>query len=191
MLLRKLIHLSSIILLLVLKYFHLHFDSKIYGATILVTLSILSITIEVLRKHTDFREIFLKIFGPLLKNGEVKGKLTGATYLILSMTITYLLFDFKYFYYSSLIAILVDGTTPLITWLIFRKDFKDHSHLITFLISAVLIAFIVNSGIPLPVKLTASIIISLVEYLNPPPDDNFYAVFVGAFIIFLLNSTLH
>ncbi len=189
MLLRKLIHLSSIILLLILKY--LHSTSKVNGAILLIILSVFAIAIELLRKYTNFRETFLKIFGPLLKNGEFEGKFTGATYLVLSMTITYLLFDFKYFYYSSLIAILVDGTTPLITWLIFRKDFKDHSHLITFLISAVLIAFIVNSGIPLPVKLTASIIISLVEYLNPPPDDNFYAVFVGAFIIFLLNSTLH
>ncbi|MDI6851036.1 MAG: hypothetical protein QMD82_03760 [bacterium] len=186
MLLRKALHLSTIILLSFLKYLHTHGDKKA-GLILMLSLSAIAILLEIARNMIpSLKNLFLKIFSPLLKEEEKAGKVTGASFLIISMTLSYAIFDFEYFYYASLIAILVDGLTPLITLLLFRKNNKDHHHLITFLISAIIVAFIVNSGLPLIVKLTTSVIVSLIEYINPPPDDNFYAEFLGTFIIYLL-----
>lgn len=187
MFLRKIVHLSTIFLLLILKHLTLDHNTKFPGIIILSSLTLLALIIEILRNTwPDFKEFFLRSVGRLLKEDEIRGKPTGATFLLLSMTLAFILFEFKIFYYATLIAILVDGITPILTLIIFKKNFKDHSHLIVFLISAILVAFLVNSGLPLFVKLTASILISLTEYINPPPDDNLYAEFVGAFIIYIL-----
>ena len=186
MLLRKALHLSTIFLLLFLKYLRTNNDKHV-GLILMLSLSTIAILLEIARNQIpSFKSFFLKIFSPLLKEEEKKGKLTGASFLIISMTLSYAIFEFKYFYYASLISILVDGITPIITFIVFRKNNKDHHHLLTFLISATIVAFIVNSGLPLIVKLTTSIVVSLIEYLNPPPDDNFYAEFLGTFIIYLL-----
>ncbi|MEO0286387.1 MAG: hypothetical protein ABIM31_06235 [candidate division WOR-3 bacterium] len=180
--LRKAIHVSTIFLLFLLK--HLPREADI---AILVSLSVVAGTIELLRLTVPkFKEYFIRELGSLLKDDEKRGKPTGATFLICSMTLAYILFPFKIFYYASLIAILVDGLTPVFTAIIFQRNGKDHTHLITFLISGVIVAFIVNSGIPILVKLTGSITIALIEYFNPPPDDNIYAEFLGALIIYLL-----
>lgn len=180
--LRKAIHVSTILLLLLLK--HLPRKADII---ILVSLSAVASTIELLRLMVPkFKEYFIKELSFLLKEDEKRGKPTGATFLILSMTLAYILFPFKIFYYASLIAILVDGLTPVFTAVIFQRNGKDHAHLITFLVSGVIVAFIVNSGIPMLVKLIGSITIALIEYFNPPPDDNIYAEFLGALIIYIL-----
>jgi len=183
---RKLLHISTILLLLALKNIPRHL-----GISLLFTLSFVAIAIEILRKSSPkFQKFFLALFGRALKDDERRGKITGATFLILSMTLTYLIFPFKIFFYSSLIAILVDGITPVITFVIFSKTQKDRAHLLTFLISAIIVALVIDSGLPFLAKLISSVFISLIEYFNPPPDDNIYAEFLGAIIIYLLVEAL-
>lgn len=187
MLLRKLLHISTIIIPVWLKYIEGTYHTKTPGMIVLISLTILAFVIEILRNlNPAFGKFFTKKLDKLLKDDEKRGKPTGASFLILSMTLTYLLFDFHIFYYASIIAILVDGITPVINSLVFKKSSKDHSHLIIFIISAVIVAFVINSGLPLQIKLASSIIVSIIEYINPPPDDNIYAELIGAFIIFIL-----
>ena len=182
MLLRKALHISTIFLLLLLKNLPREAD-----ITILLTLSSVALLVEILRFTVPkINSSFISKLSTLLKEDERKNKPTGATFLILSMTLSYLVFPFKIFFYASLIAILVDGITPIITALLLKRNGKDAAHLLTFIFTGILVAFVINSGIPIFVKLIGSITIALIEFFNPPPDDNIYAEFLGALIIYLL-----
>lgn len=182
MVLRKLLHLSLVIPLFIFK--SLSHQQVLW---VLASLAGLSLIIEFLRIYSPaFRHRFIRLLSPLLKEKERGGNLTGATYLFLSFLIVFLIFPFKIFFYASLIAILVDGLTPLLTAFLFNKNSKDHTHFFVFFIAAVIVAFVVNSGLSIWVKLGGSVLIAVLEYLDFPPDDNFWAELGGALIIYTL-----
>ncbi len=183
-LIRKLIHLTllSLILLPIL------FGSRVAGY-ILLALSLLAITIELLRlKVKPAGTIFNKIFGELLKERE-KHSLTGATYFVLAITFIYFFFSRQTFSFVIFVSVIVDGLTPIVSSLLREppKE-KDFAHFLTFITLAFIISAVSYHPIPIWHKIISGLTIGVIEFSDFYPDDNVWAPLAGAVVLRILTT---
>lgn len=107
---RKIFHLAAILLALI--YYFLPFEQFIY---LIASLTGLVVIIDLLRMHNKFiARYFYIVFGSLMRNFELKNKLTGASYMFLSFLITCILFEKNIAISSWLILIIADSIAALI-----------------------------------------------------------------------------
>ena len=89
---RKLIHISSLAIPLLYFFF---IKDKIVMATILIILTSTSLIIENARLNQEgyVRFFFHKYLKSVLRSNELKGHLTGATWMLIGFTLSVIIFD--------------------------------------------------------------------------------------------------
>ena len=110
---RKLIHISSLAIPLI--YFFLIKDKNVMAA-ILITLTLISLLIDYARIN---REGFVKIFfqkhlKSALRPNELKGNLTGATWMLIGFTFSVIIFDFDVSVLALLFLSIGDAVAALV-----------------------------------------------------------------------------
>ena len=109
--LRKSIHIITSIIPLI--YFW-GFEKRLV-LIISIILSVGFLTVDILRMNFDLaRKYFLLIFSKLLRENEVKRRLTGATYLFIGMTGTFLLFNKEVAVPAVLLLTLADPAAAIV-----------------------------------------------------------------------------
>jgi glycerol-3-phosphate acyltransferase PlsY len=150
-------------------------------------LSIGFLTVDLARfKFYKIRQLFLRIFGFLLKEEEQNKKITGATHLFISATIVIFLFN-KTSVVPALFLLSIADAGAAIYGTIFGKYRlfeKTWEGSIAFFLLSALIIFI-SLEIKLETVFMISIIITIIEVLPIPVNDN-YTVAIGSAFIFSL-----
>tara|TARA_Y100000591_G_scaffold179586_1_gene155077 strand:+ start:270 stop:866 length:597 start_codon:yes stop_codon:yes gene_type:complete len=110
---RKLIHVSSLAIPLI--YFFLIKDKNVM-ATILIILTLLSLAIEYARLNREgvIRIFFLKYLKSALRSNELKGNLTGATWMLIGFTSSVIIFDFEVSVLALLFLSVGDAVAALV-----------------------------------------------------------------------------
>ncbi len=154
---------------------------------VLLFLTGIALLLEVLRKKSaGFNRLFLKATGQLMKDKE-KGGISGATYMLVSITTVALLWDEVTFGFVVFVSILVDGLTPVVAGLLREPpEGKDLVHFLTFTTLALFISLISFHPIPLYIKILSGLTIGVMEFADFYPDDNVWAPLSGAFVMQLL-----
>ena len=110
---RKLIHVSSLAIPLI--YFFLIKDKNVM-ATILIILTLLSLAIEYARLNREgvIGIFFLKYLKSALRSNELKGNLTGATWMLIGFTSSVIIFDFEVSVLALLFLSVGDAVAALV-----------------------------------------------------------------------------
>lgn len=154
---------------------------------LLLFLTTLALLLEFLRKESKtFNKWFLLLTGKLMKEKEKNG-VSGATYMLISITTVAVLWDDITFGFVVFVSVLVDGITPIVAGLLREPpEGKDLAHFATFTILAILISLISFHPIPLYIKIISGLTIGVMEFANFYPDDNIWAPLSGALVMRLL-----
>ena len=116
-----------------------------------------------------------------------KNGVSGATYMLISITTVAVLWDDITFGFVVFVSVLVDGITPIVAGLLREPpEGKDLAHFATFTILAILISLISFHPIPLYIKIISGLTIGVMEFANFYPDDNIWAPLSGALVMRLL-----
>jgi dolichol kinase len=166
---RKGIHLTSSVL--PLSYLFLLNREQIL--LISCTISILFISAEIIRyMNPAAQRLFLRVFGSLLRQSELKG-VTGATYLFVSATICFFLFEKSVAIASVLLMTLSDSaaaiagkTVPLI-----KFYHKTVSGSLAFFLVSLVVMFLVFPGMGIA-SLIVILPVTLIEALPLKINDN-------------------
>ena len=180
--LRKLLHLSLLVVVYLPEIIG-YLNTRI----ILLTLTTTALFVEFLRtRSSDFNTLFLKITGNLMKEKEKNG-ISGATYMLLSITTVALLWDKLTFEFVVFVSVLVDGITPIVAGLLREPpERKDLAHFFTFTALAFIISLLSYHPIPLYIKILSGLTIGVMEFADFYPDDNIWAPLSGALVMRLL-----
>jgi dolichol kinase len=135
-------------------------------------------------KFREVKKVFLKVFGSLLKDEERNRKLTGATHLFLSATIVIYLFE-KNSTIPALCILSVADAAAAVSGNLLGTHRLSHKtwegSLIFFFVTFFII--IVLTDLKALVILLISGLITLIEVLPIPINDN-YTVAIGSAFIF-------
>jgi len=110
---RKFIHISSIAIPLI--YFFLIKDKIVMG-TFLIILTLMSLLIEYARLNREgyVRFFFHKYLKLVLRSNEMKGNLTGATWMLIGFTSSVIIFDFEISVLALLFLSVGDAVAALV-----------------------------------------------------------------------------
>lgn len=182
---RKIIHLSCTILPL-LYYFCLNREQIVI---ICITISIFFLIAELLRfRHGKSEVLFQRIFSPLLREKEKNTHITGATYLFISATVTFIVFKKEIAVPAILILTVADSFAAIVGKMTDSAKFFDKSiagSLTFFLISMIILSLVLpDLGWLIPV---ISVLVTIVEALPLPINDNLLiALFTGSLLYMLV-----
>jgi dolichol kinase len=132
--------------------------------------------------------LFEKIFHPLLRTGEKATNLTGATYLFISVTVTFLVFE-KFIAVPAVLILTVADSMAAIAGKLFgdhRIWNKSWEGTITFFIASFIILNIFFPGYVLYMMLVAAVL-SLIEILPLPLSDNLWITLSAGIMLTLVN----
>ncbi len=98
-----------------MSYFFIFRDRQLMFI-ILFSLSIIALTIEYFRniKKGIFNKIFIDFLSPVLRQAELNGNFTGATWMMLSFALTVLLFDLQIAVSALLFLSIGDAVAALV-----------------------------------------------------------------------------
>ncbi len=180
-LLRKSIHICNSLF----AYSLFIFDQREFSIIIgFCTISI--ILFEIVR--INFQKVnilFIKIFGPIIRDFEGGGRLTGATYVMISSFFVLVLFD-KYVCITSILIMSYSDTAAAIIGKkygrtrIFKKTLEGS---LAFFVTSLIILLIIAPEVSLGLGLIAIIIATLVESLPINIDDNLSVPLIIALIL--------
>ncbi len=168
---RKAIHLLNLVIPLSYCYI---FPNKIDFLKILFGLTCLFLFIDVIRNKFPFIKIFfIKIFGKMLRNHEIKGKLTGATWVMIASLLTISLFPKNIAILSLVFMSLGDTFAALVGRKFGKVAFfnKTFEGFLGGLLPCIIIAFYFNS-LPLYVSIVGAFSAMIIEIVPIPIDDN-------------------
>jgi len=167
---RKLIHIACSILPVCYYYFLNREQIVLISGSI----TLVFLLAELIRKKTKFGAVlFQKVFTPLLREEEKHNKLTGATHLFLSATVTFLVFEKIIAITAVLLLTIADSLAAISGKMSGKRNLfnKSWQGTITFFLISVLLIFIFlpEAGIWIPV---IAAIVSVIEVLPLPVNDN-------------------
>lgn len=168
---RKAIHLLNLVI--PLSYWHI-FPNKSDFLKILFGLTCLFLFIDVIRSRFPFIKIFfIKIFGKMLRNHEIKGKFTGATWVMIASLLTISLFPKNIAILSLIFMSLGDTFAALVGRKFGKVTFfnKTFEGFLGGLFPCIIIAFYFNS-LPFYISLIGAFSAMLIEVVPIPIDDN-------------------
>lgn len=168
---RKAIHLLNLVIPLSYCYI---FPNKIDFLKILFGLTCLFLFIDVIRNKFPFIKIFfIKIFGKMLRNHEIKGKFTGATWVMIASLLTISLFPKNIAILSLVFMSLGDTFAALVGRKFGKVAFfnKTFEGFLGGLLPCIIIAFYFNS-LPLYVSIVGAFSAMIIEIVPIPIDDN-------------------
>jgi len=138
-------------------------------------------------KYQKLHQLFLKIFGSLLKEEEQNKKLTGATHLFISATIVIFFFNRESVIPALIILSLADALAAIFgsifgTHRLFKKTWEGS--LVFFFVSFIII--IVFTDLTTEVVFLISGLLTTIEVLPLPFNDNYSVAIGGALILSFL-----
>jgi len=188
---RKLIHISS--LAIPLFYFFLIKD-KIVMATILIILTLISLIIENARLNQDgyVRFFFHKYLKSVLRSNELKGHLTGATWMLIGFTCSVIIFDSE----VSVLALLFLSVGDAVAGLVGRVlpigkiwD-KSLSGSLSGFLFCVFFGLAINNTLSLQIIIFGAISGMFIELIPLKLNDNFSIPVFSGFIMQVLKEIL-
>ena len=170
--LRKVIHLYNLII--PISYYYL-FPEKWEFLTIIIYATLFIILIDIARNFIPFiQSIFSILFNDMLREHELKGKLTGATWVMIGSCITIALFP-KAVAILALIFMSIGDTVAGLVGKKFGKHkigLKSWEGFISGLVFCLVIAVLYNH-LPTHVSIIGALSAMIFETLPIPLDDNF------------------
>jgi len=167
---RKIIHIGcSVIPLSYLYYF-----SREQIITISGFISIGFILAEILRRFSDkLQQIFFFIFKPLLREDEKEKRITGATFLFVSLTLIFIFCDKNTAIPAALILTISDSFAAIFGKKFGRRKFlnKSVTGSLTFFIFGNVILFILLPQLGM-LNIVIAAILTIIEALPIPISDN-------------------
>ena len=183
---RKFLHIFSLII--PLSYLWIFKDKSLVLALLLI-LSIFSILIEFFRFKIELiNNIFKKFFNFMLRKNELKGSITGATWLIIGNLITIYLYPI-YIAVPALIFLSIgDSFAALIGKKIPKLKIGNKSIIGTLagIFSSLSIALLVNQALPTHVLVIGAVTAMLVELMPLPLNDNLTIPILSGFIMIII-----
>lgn len=183
---RKFLHLFSSII--PLSYLWI-FKEKSLVLDLLLILSFFSILIEFFRFKVELiNNIFKKFFNFMLRKNELKGSITGATWLIIGNLITVYLYPI-YIAVPALIFLSIgDSFAALFGKKIPKLKIGSKSIIGTLagIFSSLPIALLVNQALPTHVLVIGAVTAMLVELLPLPLNDNLTIPILSGFIMIII-----
>tara|TARA_A100000164_G_scaffold325409_1_gene310476 strand:+ start:57 stop:632 length:576 start_codon:yes stop_codon:yes gene_type:complete len=183
---RKFLHLFSSII--PLSYLWI-FKEKSLVLDLLLILSFFSILIEFFRFKVELiNNIFKKFFNFMLRKNELKGSITGATWLIIGNLITVYLYPI-YIAVPALIFLSIgDSFAALFGKKIPKLKIGNKSIIGTLagIFSSLPIALLVNQALPTHVLVIGAVTAMLVELLPLPLNDNLTIPILSGFIMIII-----
>jgi dolichol kinase len=167
---RKCIHLGCT-LLPVLYYFYLSREQIILLSSII---SIWFIISEFLRyRYQSIGNLFFRTFGPLLREREKKQAITGASYLFITVTVTFILFEKNIAIPSILVLTVSDSFAAIVGKTTDSPKFfsKSVAGSLTFFL-VTLIILLAFYGDELVLTVTVAAFLTLIEALPLKINDN-------------------
>ena len=170
--LRKVIHLFNLII--PISYYYL-FPEKWEFLTIIIYATLFIILIDIARNFIPFiQSIFSILFNDMLREHELKGKLTGATWVMIGSCITIALFP-KAVAILALIFMSIGDTVAGLVGKKFGKHkigLKSWEGFISGFVFCLVIAVLYNH-LPTHVSILGALSAMIFETLPIPLDDNF------------------
>ena len=170
--LRKTIHLSNLIIPIGYHYF---FTDKWQFLKIILFTTLCILLIDICRNFIPFfQSIFSKFFNSMLRGHELRGKLTGATWVMIGSCVTIALFPKA----VAVLAIIYMSIGDTVAGLIGRRygnhkiGLKSWEGFFSGLFSCLIIAFL-YSQLPIHVSILGAFSAMIFETLPIPLDDNF------------------
>ena len=183
---RKFLHIFSLII--PLSYLWI-FKEKSLVLDLLLILSFFSILIEFFRFKVELiNNIFKKFFNFMLRKNELKGSITGATWLIIGNLITVYLYPI-YIAVPALIFLSIgDSFAALFGKKIPKLKIGNKSIIGTLagIFSSLPIALLVNQALPTHVLVIGAVTAMLVELLPLPLNDNLTIPILSGFIMIII-----
>ena len=170
--LRKILHISSLIV--PLSYLLFIVDKESMLTYILIAI-IIAFLIEISRiKFSNFQNIFNKYFGLMLRGEEKNGKITGATWMLLGWFTTILLFPIDIAVAALIFLSIGDAIAGLVgkTFPIYKVKDKSISGTIAGIIGCIFSLIILNPSIPLYIIIIGAISAMLIELIPLSINDN-------------------
>ena len=170
--LRKTIHLSNLIIPI---GYHYLFTDKWQFLKIILFTTLCILLIDICRNFIPFfQSIFSKFFNSMLRGHELRGKLTGATWVMIGSCVTIALFPKA----VAVLALIYMSIGDTVAGLIGRRygnhkiGLKSWEGFFSGLFSCLIIAFL-YSQLPIHVSILGAFSAMIFETLPIPLDDNF------------------
>tara|TARA_Y100000996_G_scaffold252107_1_gene198364 strand:- start:1660 stop:2244 length:585 start_codon:yes stop_codon:yes gene_type:complete len=184
---RKIIHLFS----LIIPFGYLHIITDKYAMVqILIILNIIFLFCDIARhKILWIQSIFKYFFNDMLRGHELKGQLTGATWVLIGSLISILIFT-KYVAIIALIFMSLGDTAAGLIGQKFGKHKVGNKTWEGFL-AGLIVCIIVAINfpfLPLKISLVGALVAMIMELLPIPLDDNF-KIPLGSGAIMMMLST--
>jgi|TARA_B110000263_G_scaffold69391_1_gene60381 dolichol kinase len=186
---RKIIHLFS----LIIPFGYLFFiTDKYIMVQILIFLTALFLFIDIAR-HKVFwvQSIFEYIFNNMLRSHEIKGNLTGATWVVIGSLITIIIFPKPVAVISLIFMSLGDTAAGLVGQKYGKHKIGNKSW--EGFLAGLIICFIVAINfpfLPLKISLFGALAAMIIELLPIPLDDNFKIPLASGAIMMMLSTPI-
>jgi dolichol kinase len=186
---RKIIHLFS----LIIPFGYLFFiTDKYIMVQILIFLTALFLFIDIAR-HKVFwvQSIFKYIFNNMLRSHEIKGNLTGATWVVIGSLITIIIFPKPVAVISLIFMSLGDTAAGLVGQKYGKHKIGNKSW--EGFLAGLIICFIVAINfpfLPLKISLFGALAAMIIELLPIPLDDNFKIPLASGAIMMMLSTPI-
>ena len=189
--LRKLLHLSSSII--PLSYFFILKDQGLM-MMLLLFLTTISLLIEYFRYNYRgrLRNIFQKYLMEILRNKEIEGQLTGATWMLIGFTFTVLLFEFEIAVLALLFLCIGDSVAAIVGTAFPIGKIWNKSLLGSFsgIILCVIFGIIINNSLSPKLIILGAISAMFVELIPSRINDNFSIPIFSGFTMHILKGVL-
>ena len=188
--LRKIVHISSLIVPLSYLFFIVDKESMLTYILIAINIAFL---IEISRiKFSNFQNIFNKYFGLMLRGEEKNGKITGATWMLLGWFTTILLFPIDIAVAALIFLSIGDAIAGLIgkTFPIYKVKDKTISGTLAGIIVCVSSVLILNPSLPLCIIIIGAVSAMFIELLPLPLDDNLTIPNFSGIVMFFADYIL-
>ena len=184
---RKLIHLSNLAIPICYLFF---IPSKTHILLILGCLSVLFITVDFFRtKSSCLESIFEKLFNFMLRSHELKGRFTGATWVVTGALVTVAIFPKE----IAILALLFMGLGDTVAGLIGSHfgRIKIWNKTLEGTLAGLAICFLNTGlfpGISIWIRISGAVSAMLAELCPIPLDDNIMIPLVSGTIMVVIST---
>lgn len=173
-------------------YYFLHLDrQEMLSIMIPVTVAMILIDIARLRQWLFWKAFARRILSPVIRQHEMAGDFTGATYILLSVCLTVALYD-KPIAIAAMVFIIVGDTLAALVGRRFgrhRFGNKSVEGSLACLAGTVIVA-VLMPDLPIGIRLGGAVIATIVEALPLGIDDNITVPILSGLSMTLLEKTL-
>jgi len=188
---RKLIHIFSLAIPLI--YFFLIRDKNVMS-TILIIFTLISLIIEYARLNRGgyVRFFFHKYLKSVLRSNELKGHLTGATWMLIGFTISVMIFDFEISVLALLFLSVGDAVAALVGRALPIARIWDKSILgsLSGFLICVFFGLAINNTLSLQIIIFGAFSAMFIELIPLKINDNFSIPIFSGFVMQTLKEIL-